>query len=120
VTKEGTNHRRDYLPVDVKNGILMTALPDIRQRGIGIEIRPVTDVISGKKDRTAKNVLREVFTGLIPENIFQSMSHGDILPLIIVSIFFAIALSSLGKSGLPAIAFINACNNAIMKLDDNE
>ncbi len=113
-TAQKGSHLRPVQPVNDREFI-----PDVSKgnlTGIGIKIRPVADVIAGKKDRTIKNVLREVITGLFPANIFKSMSDGDILPLIVFSLLFACALSSLGNTGQPAIAFINSCNDAIMKL----
>ena len=51
--------------------------------------------------------------GLIPRNIFNAMVQMDFLALIVFSIIFGIALSSLGDKGARASEIIAAVNDAI-------
>lgn len=54
--------------------------------------------------------------GLIGHNLFLAMVKMDILPLIVFSLFFGAALSSLGEKSKKAMEFISTMNDAIMKL----
>lgn len=54
--------------------------------------------------------------GLIAYNLFLAMAKMDILPLIIFSLFFGAALSSLGKKARRTIDFLSVLNDGIMQL----
>ena len=58
----------------------------------------------------------DVLMGLIPSNLFKSMAEMQILPLIIFSLFFGGALTTLGKKAEGVINFFSTCNEAIMKI----
>lgn len=54
--------------------------------------------------------------GLVGYNLFLAMEKMDILPLILFSIFFGAALSSLGEKAKKSIAVLSIMNDAILKL----
>ena len=54
--------------------------------------------------------------GMIPENIIRAAAEMNVMGLIIFSLVFGAALTTLGDKGKPAIAFFEACNEAIMKM----
>ena len=45
----------------------------------------------------------DFFTGVIPDNVFAAATNGDVLPLVIFSVLFALALASIPESGRRAI-----------------
>ncbi len=55
-------------------------------------------------------------SGMIPSNLFRAASAGNILGLILFSLLFGGALSTLGERGRPAVAFFRAVNEAVMKI----
>jgi Na+/H+-dicarboxylate symporter len=54
--------------------------------------------------------------GMIPENIFRAAAELNVMGLIIFSLVFGAALTTLGEKGTPAIKFFEAANEAIMKM----
>ena len=54
--------------------------------------------------------------GMIPENIFRAATEMNVMGLIIFSLVFGGALTTLGEKGIPAIKFFEAANEAIMKM----
>jgi Na+/H+-dicarboxylate symporter len=54
--------------------------------------------------------------GIVGYNLFLAMAKMDILPLIIFSLFFGAALSSLGKKSRKAIELLSVLNDAVMQL----
>src|SRR5439155_12073223 len=54
--------------------------------------------------------------GMIPENIFRAAAEMNVMGLIIFSLVFGAALTTLGEKGVPAIKFFEAANEAIMKM----
>jgi len=55
-------------------------------------------------------------SGMIPANIFLAASQTNVLALILFSLVFGAALSTLGEKGKPAIDFFRALNEAVMKV----
>ena len=79
--------------------ILVTALhPGV---GLNLAIPPAT-AASGVE--TAAFNLKDFVTHLVPQSIFDAMSNNDILPIVIFSLFFGIALTAVGEKGRPSSA----------------
>ena len=55
-------------------------------------------------------------SGMIPSNIFLAASRTNVLALILASLVFGGALSTLGERGRPAVDFFQAANEAVMKV----
>ncbi|RXQ95804.1 dicarboxylate/amino acid:cation symporter [Ancylomarina salipaludis] len=78
------------------------------------EFLPV-DIFTALKELIVGNPEKEQ-QGLIGYNLFLAMEKMDILPLILFSIFFGAALSSLGKKAKKSIELFSVMNDAILKL----
>ncbi len=68
------------------------------------------------KETSIKAVLKNVLTGLIPQNLFKAMVENDVLPLIIFSLLFGGMLTTLGTNGKIVISFFKGVNEVIMKI----
>lgn len=62
--------------------------------------------------------ISELFITIAPQNIFESLSKGEILPVIIFAILLGVALISIGDKGKPIVSFFEAAFAAIMKITD--
>ncbi len=58
----------------------------------------------------------ETGSGMIPANLFQAAAQTNILGLIVFSLLFGGALSTLGERGRPAVEFFHAANDAVMSI----
>src|SRR4029079_10424266 len=47
--------------------------------------------------------IADFFKGVIPENIFAAAANGDLLPLVVASVLFALALAHISTAGRRAI-----------------
>ena len=54
--------------------------------------------------------------GMFPRNLFEATIKTNVLGLLVFSLFFGGALTTLGDKGKPAIDFFHAANEAVMKL----
>ncbi len=84
------------------------------QPGVGITDlnRAVPDIISDKEATGFKDIILT----LVHTNLVQAASETRLLPLIVFSIFFAAALTTIGEKGLPVIRFFDGLNEVMMKL----
>jgi len=50
--------------------------------------------------------IADFFKGVIPDNIFAAATNGDILPLVVFSLLFALALASISEQGRRAVVVL--------------
>ncbi len=62
--------------------------------------------------------LAQIFLNLIPKNPFYSLSSGDLIPIIIFVLIFAVALSKIGEINRPVVSFFESIFAATMKVTD--
>ncbi len=58
----------------------------------------------------------ETLLHIIPTNIFQGAASGDLLQIIFFSLFFGVALASIGQAGKPIVDFMHALSETMFKL----
>lgn len=66
--------------------------------------------------QSADTGLSDILLSLISPNLVASAADYRLLPLITFAILFAAALSTLGRTGAPVLAFFEGVNAALMKL----
>ena len=58
----------------------------------------------------------DIFVTIAPQNIFESLSKGEILPVIIFSILLGMALLKIKEKAKPVISFFDSCYEAVMQI----
>lgn len=90
------------------------AMVNIIQPGVGLEFggSELLESIAAKQDTG----ISDIVLSLVSPNLVASASETQLLPIIIFSILFAVALLTLGDRGTPAIKFFDAVNETMMKI----
>ncbi len=57
----------------------------------------------------------DILVHLFPTSIFDAMARGDILQLVVFSIFFGIALAAIGEKGKPVLDFLDGVAQLMLK-----
>ncbi len=73
--------------------------------------------LAGIENKTPASLpgIAEFFKGVIPDNVVSAAANGDILPLVVFSVLFALALGSISDSGRRAIVtFFEAVGDALL------
>jgi len=78
--------------------ILVTTL----QPGVGLGL-PLPAATAASGVETAAFNLKDFITHLVPSSIVDAMANNDILPIVIFSLFFGIALTAVGEKGKPIV-----------------
>ena len=60
----------------------------------------------------------EFLTRVFPTSVFDAMARGDILQLVIFSVFFGLALAVVGEKGKPVLSFMNSLAETMFKFTD--
>lgn len=93
-------------------GLIMV---NLIQPGAGVStvgIEQPTEAIEAAGERN----LGEILLSMVAPNLIRAAAETNLLPLIIWSVAFGIAIASLGKAGRPAAKFFESFNDAMMLL----
>jgi Na+/H+-dicarboxylate symporter len=90
-------------------------LVNLLQPGIGLNL-PIPPVTASSGVETAAFNLKDFITHLIPASIFDAMSTNEILPIVIFSIFFGVALTAVGDKGKPIIRGVEALVSVMLQV----
>ena len=83
--------------------------------GVGLNLPlPPASAASGI-ETTAFN-LKDFVSHVVPQSIFEAMSNNEILPIVIFSTFFGVALSSIGERGKPLVHGVEALVRVMLQL----
>lgn len=64
------------------------------------------------------NSLSQLFLGMIPQNPLASVANGEMVPLMLFSILFALALATIGDISRPIVSFFESVFATMMKITD--
>jgi Na+/H+-dicarboxylate symporter len=81
--------------------------------GLNLAIPPAT-AASGVE--TAAFNLKDFISHLVPQSIFEAMSTNEILPIVIFSLFFGIALTAIGEKGRPIVHGVEALVRVMLQV----
>ncbi len=85
--------------------------------GVGLDID--MENLSSAADLVEKTQafsLEEFVKHIVPKSLFEALATNEILQIVIFSIFFGIALSSIGKVGEPVIKALDAISHVVLKM----
>lgn len=87
------------------------------QPGVGLNLpMPPKSATSGVE--TSSFNLKDFVTHLVPSSIFDAMSTNDILPIVIFSIFFGVALTAIGEAGSPIVRGVESLVKVMLQVTD--
>jgi Na+/H+-dicarboxylate symporter len=90
-------------------------LVNLLQPGVGLNL-PLPPVSAASGVETAAFNLKDFITHLIPASIFEAMSTNEILPIVIFSIFFGVALTAVGDKGKPIVRGVEALVSVMLQV----
>ena len=77
---------------------------------------PLPDIGAATNLKTASFTLKEFVTHLVPRSFAESMADNEILQIVVFSMFFGVALASLGEIGAPLTRVIDALAHVMLKI----
>ena len=85
--------------------------------GIGLNL-PIPPATAASGVATAAFNLKDFVTHLVPASIFEAMSSNEILPIVIFSLFFGVALTAIGEKGRPIVRGVEALVKVMLQVTD--
>jgi Na+/H+-dicarboxylate symporter len=87
------------------------------QPGVGLNL-PIPPTTAASGVETSAFNLKDFVTHLVPTSIFDAMSKNDILPIVIFSIFFGVALMAIGEAGEPIVRGVESLVKVMLQVTD--
>ena len=91
--------------------ILVTALDP----GVGLNL-PIPPATAASGVETAAFNLKDFVSHLVPASIFDAMANNEILPIVVFSLFFGIALMAIGERGKPIVHGVEALVGVMLQV----
>jgi Na+/H+-dicarboxylate symporter len=93
--------------------VLVNWLEPGKNTAVSMEtVKPADELVSNVHSFS----LEQFVTHVVPKSIFEAMATNEILQIVIFSILFGIALSSLGKIAQPIIKVLDTLSHAVLKM----
>lgn len=73
---------------------------------------------AGFDEEVTSPSVQDFFMNIVPDNIFQAISEGAILPTILFTLLFSVAVVAVGKEAEPVKSFLNSLSKVIFKILD--
>ncbi|MBO2648464.1 dicarboxylate/amino acid:cation symporter [Shewanella algae] len=84
-------------------------------KGVDFTAQSMTDLMEVTKEQGDLPGVMDTFIGMIPTNVFESLTGGNILQILVFSIFFGIALTKVkGDGAKPILGALNAITEAMV------
>lgn len=113
-----------YAIITVAAVIIGTTLALIMKPGLGAQSFISPDIAEEIKGYVSTAIAEQqsnmtgMFLGLIPKNPFHSLATGDMVPIIVFVLIFAVALAKIGEINRPVVSFFESIFAATMKVTD--
>ena len=85
--------------------------------GVGLNLPMPSAATASGVTTTAFN-LKDFVSHLVPQSIFEAMSTNEILPIVIFSLFFGVALTAVGERGKPLVRGVEALVRVMLQVTD--
>ena len=72
----------------------------------------------GYDEEVTSPSVQDFFMNIVPDNIFQAISDGAILPTILFTLLFSVAVVAVGKEAEPVRIFLNSLSKVVFKILD--
>jgi Na+/H+-dicarboxylate symporter len=85
------------------------------QPGVGLNL-PLPPATAASGVETAAFNLHDFISHVVPASIFEAMANNEILPIVIFSLFFGIALTAVGERGKPIVHAVEALVRVMLQV----
>jgi Na+/H+-dicarboxylate symporter len=87
------------------------------QPGVGLNL-PIPPITAASGVETGGFNLNDFVTHIVPASIFEAMSKNEILPIVVFSLFFGVALTAIGDAGRPIVKGVESLVKVMLQVTD--
>ena len=100
--------------VSLTLGLLLVT---VLQPGVGLDL-PLPPATAASGVATASFNLKDFISHLVPQSIVEAMSTNEILPIVIFSVFFGVAVTAIGERGKPVVRGVESLVHVMLQVTD--
>jgi Na+/H+-dicarboxylate symporter len=104
-----------FLTASFVSLVLGLVMANVLEPGVNLGL-PLPDIGASANLATAKFTLKDFVTHLVPKSFAEAMANNEILQIVVFSMFFGVALSSLGEHAKTLVAAIDELSHAMLKI----
>lgn len=78
----------------------------------------LNEIANNMASATSHNSFGEMLLDLFPTSIVQSMADGNLLQIVVFSIFFALAICAIGRKAQPVLDILNSVSSVMFKFTE--
>src|SRR4249919_4139016 len=104
-----------FITASLVSLVLGMILANLLQPGHNLGL-PLPEIGSQANLATSKFTVKEFISHLVPKSFAESMANNEILQIVVFSMFFGVALSSLGEKAKTLVAAIDELAHAMLKI----
>src|SRR5690349_5435676 len=104
-----------FITASLVSLILGMVMANLLQPGANLGL-PLPDIGSSANLATAKFTLKDFVSHLVPKSFAEAMANNEILQIVVFSMFFGVALASLGDKARTLISAIDELSHAMLKI----
>lgn len=90
-------------------------LANVLQPGHNLGL-PLPDIGASANLATSKFTLKDFISHLVPKSFAEAMANNEILQIVVFSMFFGVALASMGEKAKTLVAAIDELSHAMLKI----
>jgi len=104
-----------FITASLVSLLLGLALANFLQPGQNLGL-PLPDIGASANLATSKFTLKDFVSHLVPKSVAEAMANNEILQIVVFSMFFGVALASLGERAKTLVATIDELVHAMLKI----
>ena len=104
-----------FITASLVSLLLGLALVNFLQPGQNLGL-PLPDIGASANLATSKFTLKDFVSHLVPKSVAEAMANNEILQIVVFSMFFGVALASLGERAKTLVATIDELVHAMLKI----
>jgi Na+/H+-dicarboxylate symporter len=104
-----------FLTASFVSLVLGLVMANVLEPGVNLGL-PLPDAGTSANLATSKFTLKDFVTHLVPKSFAESMANNEILQIVVFSMFFGVALSSMGEHAKTLVSAIDELAHAMLKI----
>jgi Na+/H+-dicarboxylate symporter len=104
-----------FITASLASLILGLVLAIVLEPGTNLKL-PLPEAGAATNLATSKFTLKDFITHLVPKSFVEAMAANEILQIVVLSMFFGVAVAALGEIAKPLVAAIDALADVMLKI----
>src|SRR6476659_2163173 len=104
-----------FITASLVSLILGLIMANLLEPGVNLGL-PLPDIGASANLATSKFTVKDFVNHLVPKSFAEAMANNEILQIVVFSMFFGVALSSLGEHAKTLVAAIDELAHAMLKI----